>query len=303
MDSDALKTFVAIHRADGFSSAAEQLHRSQPAISRRIALLEAELGAPLFERVAGGAVLSQAGRVLLPHAERVLAALQDAAQAIEAVRSENAGSVSLAVVGTLANTELTTVLKKFTVRFPKAELSLRTATSAEVSELVRRGEADIGLRYHDDPSPDLICEALEPERLVVACAWDHKLASKTVRSLTALRSERWLAFPFSPNRGESPTSHIHAQFLVRGVGEFRWTPIDSLTAQKRLVEAGFGIALLPESSIKEERSAKTVATIRVGDLEAMSPVSAIVRKAGYLNSASKSLLEILRRPTKMHGRR
>ena len=53
MDSDALGTFLAVHRRGGISNAAKFLHRSQPAISRRIALLEQELGVPLFERVAG----------------------------------------------------------------------------------------------------------------------------------------------------------------------------------------------------------------------------------------------------------
>jgi len=71
MDTEALETFVAVHREQGFSRAARVLHRTQPAISRRISLLEHELGAPLFERVTGGIVLSQAGRVLLPYAERV----------------------------------------------------------------------------------------------------------------------------------------------------------------------------------------------------------------------------------------
>ena len=73
MDSDALQTFVAVHREQGFSRAARVLNRTQPAISRRISLLEHELGAPLFERVSGGIVLSQAGRVLLPYAERAQA--------------------------------------------------------------------------------------------------------------------------------------------------------------------------------------------------------------------------------------
>jgi DNA-binding transcriptional LysR family regulator len=196
-------------------------------------------------------------------------------------------------VGTLANTELTVVLKRFGARFAKAELSLRTATSAEVSNLVRAGEADIGVRYHDDPSGDLVCEALTPETLVVACAREHRLAGKAVRALRVLRDERWLAFPLLPGRSEM-TSHIHAQFLVRGIGEIRWTPVDSLTAQKRLVEAGFGLALMPESSLKEERAATTIATIRVGDLKAANPVSLIVRKGGYLNAASTRLLELLR---------
>ena len=54
MDSDALNTFLTVHRRGGISNAAKALHRSQPAISRRIALLEQELGVPLFERIAAG---------------------------------------------------------------------------------------------------------------------------------------------------------------------------------------------------------------------------------------------------------
>lgn len=64
MDSDALNTFLVVHRRGGISNAAKALHRSQPAISRRIALLEQELGVPLFERVAGKTRLSDAGRVM-----------------------------------------------------------------------------------------------------------------------------------------------------------------------------------------------------------------------------------------------
>jgi len=74
MDSDALNTFLVVHRRGGISNAAKALHRSQPAISRRIALLEQELGVPLFERVAGKTRLSDAGRVMVPYAERAVAA-------------------------------------------------------------------------------------------------------------------------------------------------------------------------------------------------------------------------------------
>ncbi|MDO8840588.1 MAG: LysR family transcriptional regulator [Parvibaculum sp.] len=294
MDSEALQTFVTIHRAGGFSAAAQVLNRSQPAISRRIALLEEELGIPLFERVTGGVALSQAGRALLPHAERVLAALKDAGDALGDLQSGQAGSLSVAVVGTLASAGLTRVLKKFAARAPGVELTLRTATSAEVSELVRSGEATIGLRYFNDRSPDLIGFALRPEPLAVACAPDHARADKRVARFADLGDEHWLAFPPPPDFEEPSAANIFAQFLLRGVGRFRWTAIDSLTAQKRLVEAGFGIALLPESSIAEERAAKSLAVIRVGDLDAANPVTAITRKGGYLSPASRKLLEILK---------
>ncbi|MBX3491150.1 LysR family transcriptional regulator [Parvibaculum sp.] len=294
MDSDALQTFVTIHRAGGFSPAAEALHRSQPAISRRIALLEEELGVPLFERVTGGVTLSQAGRALLPYAERVLAALQDAGDAVADLRSGAGGPIALATVGTLASTGLTRVLKRFASKAPGVRLTVRTATSAEVSELVRSGAATIGLRYFDDPAPHLDCFALRPEPLVIACAPSHPRAGKRVRALTELRGERWLALPQTRGFGEPSAQTIFAEFRIRGVAAIDWTAIDSLTAQKRLAEAGFGIALLPESSIAEERAAGSLAVIRADDLKVANPVTAITRKGGYLSAASRKLLEILK---------
>jgi DNA-binding transcriptional LysR family regulator len=284
---------MAIQRTGGFSAAAEQLHRSQPAISRRIALLEAELGAPLFERVAGGVVLSQAGQLLRPYAERVLAALQDASEAIDALRLGHAGPLSIAMVGTLANGDLTSALQRFAARFPRIELSLRTGTSDEVSELVRRGDITIGIRYFDDPAPDLLCQALPAEALLVACGSAHVLAGKTVRSLRDLSAEHWLAFPRIHSRREASAETVFTQFLVRDVPDIRWTPVDSLTAQKRLIEAGFGIALLPESGFIEERAAKTLAIIAVSDLDVAIPVTVIVRKGGYLSAAAMDLLRLL----------
>ena len=78
MDSDALNTFLVVHRRGGISSAAKVLHRSQPAITRRINLLEGQLGVPLFERGRGGAMLTEAGRILYRHAEAIAARMVDA---------------------------------------------------------------------------------------------------------------------------------------------------------------------------------------------------------------------------------
>ncbi len=290
MDSEALSTFVAVHRAGGFSAAADLLHRSQPAISRRIALLEAELRAPVFERVAGGVALSPMGQALLPRAERVLAALQDAAEVVGELRSGHAGPVAIAAVGTLAGGALTGVLRRFAAEFPRVELSLRTATSDQVSDHVRRGEVTIGLRYYDDPGADLVCRALPPERMTVICGPDHPLAGRTVASLRDLKDERWLAFPRPDDRGEVSAGKIFAEFLVRDVARIDWTAIDSLTAQKRLAEAGFGIALLPDSAVAEERAGGSLAAIGVADLDALTPVSAVVRRDGYLSPAALALL-------------
>src|SRR5947208_7506013 len=283
MDSDALLTFLTIHRRGGISSAAKVLHRSQPAISRRIALVEPELGVPLFERIAGRTMLSDAGRVMVPYAERAVAAAQDAENAVRALARPNSGPIALAVVGTLAGGRLSAILKRFAAEHPEVELSLRTATSAEVSDLIRRGEATIGLRYDMDRLRDLDYEHLASEPLQVVCATDHPLAGKRVARLADLHGERWIAFPEIPGRREITASHVFALFLTHGLGEIAWTPVDSLTAQKRLVEAGPGIAPLTESNAADELRSKTIATIGVGNLPASQDIVAVTRRGGFLS--------------------
>ncbi len=294
MDSEALNTFLTVHRSGGVSNAAKVLHRSQPAISRRIALLEEELGVPLFERISGRTLLSDAGRVMVPYAERAVAATQDAENAVRSLIRSNAGPVSLAVVGTLAGGGLAAIMKRFALEHPDVALTLRTATSAEVSNLIRRGEATIGLRYDFDRSADLEHERLFAERLQVVCAADHPRAGGRVRKLAELRDERWIAFPEVPGRREITASHVFALFQTHGLGQIDWTPVDSLTAQKRLIESGFGIALLAQSTVADELKASTIATIGVGDLAASHQVVAVTRRGGFLSAASRRLLGIIR---------
>lgn len=294
MDSESLLTFVTIHQTSSFSAAADILGRSQPAISRRIALLEDQLGVPVFERAAAGVTLSEAGRTLLPHAERVLAALRDASSAIQALRTETAGRISIVAVGTLAGTNLTAILKRFAAAHPGIDLSIRTANSAEVSNLVRRGDASLGLRYLQDPASDIISEHIASERMVVVCAAEHRFANRRLKSLADLRDEAWFAFPNAFDQRETFADNIFAQFQARGIGTIRWTPIDSLSAKKRLIEAGLGLALLPESAIDEELRAGSLATIPVADFNAANPIYAVVRRGGYLSPAAQSLLRLLR---------
>lgn len=296
MDGEGLRTFLAVYRAGGFSQAADILLRSQPAISRRIALLEQDLGAPLFDRVAGGAVLSQAGRVLLPFAERALAAIEDARGAVRALATDDTGPVSLVVVGTLAGANLASALARFRRDHPRVDLTLSTATSAEVSDLVRGGQAHLGLRYHLDPSPDLDARLVAMEPLVVVCAPDHPLAGGGMATLGDLRGERWLAFPDAGGRKEIAASHIFAIFLTRGMGEIAWTAVDSLTAQKRLAGAGFGLALMPHDAVGDDLASGALGAIAVADLDAAQPVVAVVRRNGFLSRAAMTLLDDLCRP-------
>jgi DNA-binding transcriptional LysR family regulator len=130
--------------------------------------------------------------------------------------------------------------------------------------------------------------------LVVVCGPAHRLAGRKVASLQTLREERWLAFPDVPGQREVAASHVFGLFLTRGLGEVDWTAVDSLTAQKRLVEAGFGLALMTESSVTEELAAGSLSTIGVKHLDLAAPVYIVTRKGGFLSQAAQRLLELLR---------
>lgn len=292
MDLDALRTFVAIARLGTFSRAAEALHRSQPAISRRIELLEHELKTTLFERLRGGAVLTDAGAALLPHAEAALAAVRDAAEAVDATTQGEAGTVSLAIVGTLANAQLTAHLAAFRRRHPGVRLNIQTATSQVVADLVQRGEANLGLRYLTEPRPGLTSKTVTEEPLVVVAGRDHPLADGRAHPPQALASERWVAFPARANR-ESFVQFLERRLSAAGLHDFEVVAIDSLTAQKRLVEAGFGIALMAEAGAEEELRAGALKRIDVPALRATIPISVVHRRAGYLSPAARTLLSTL----------
>lgn len=299
MTFDELAAFVAIATGGGFGHASRKLHRSQPAISRRIRQLELHLDARLFERVGRGVRLTAAGRALLPHAEAALAALDDGRRAVRALakRAEAAQPLRVAVVGTLADLYLVRALRGFRTRFGAGSIELRTATSREVSALVRRGEAELGLRYFPDPDPKLASHPLGHERLVVAVGAGHRIRAKRVASLRAFEGDTWLGFPPDPRHPESSGEVLQRQLAAGGLAHPALTPVDSLTAQKRLVEAGLGIALLPKSSVREELRRRTLRAVEVARFRPAQPVVAVERRSGHRHPLAQTFLDLLVRST------
>lgn len=292
MDIDGIQTFLAIAELGGFTRAGRRLHRSQPAISRRLGILEHELGAPMFERLRGRARLTEAGRAFLPHAEAALAALRDGRAAVRGLQAGIEGAVSLALVGTLADTHIVGVLRQFARRSKDLRLELRTASSREVTDLVRRGEATLGLRYFGSDRPELVSLDAGSEAMLVVAAPGHRLAGRRLRRARHLAGERWVGFP--PTPGERDSGQVLARQLIRaGLEGADVTLIDSLTAQKRLAQAGFGLALVPESSVRDELRQGTLVALDVPAMRTAIPITALHRRNGYLSPAAKALLGLL----------
>jgi DNA-binding transcriptional LysR family regulator len=291
MTLDELESFVCIATGTGFTEASRKLHRSQPAISRRIHQLEQGLDVKLFERVGRGVRMTDAGRAFLPHAETALAALREGVRALRESGTATAPSVlQLAVVGTLADSRIVDVLRKFQARFKSASVEMRTANSHEVSALVRRGEAQLGLRYFVDPDPKLESIPLGNEDVLVVVHPAHRVRARRVADLRAFDGDTWLGFPADRRH---PEASLENRLRAAGVASPRITPIDSLTAQKRLVEAGLGIALLPRSSFREELRRGSLRTVAVDGLVMGQPVVAVRRRGGRHARIAEALLEIL----------
>ncbi|MBP2321344.1 DNA-binding transcriptional LysR family regulator [Kibdelosporangium banguiense] len=292
MTLDEIETFVCIAEVGGFTEASRRLHRSQPAVSRRIHELEQSLDAVLFERAGRRVTLTEAGRALLPYAEAALAAVRDGERA---VRDRTVGALTfrLAIVGTLADSHIVDALRAFTARFDEVTVDLRTATSREVSALVRSGEADLGLRYHPDTDPKLESIPLGDEKLYVIVPPAHRITAAELPDLLPLRDEKWLGFPAERGKQGSFRNLLERHLAAAGLQHPQITTVDSLTAQKRLVEAGLGVALMPVSSVREELRIGSLRMIDVPSMNARIPVVAVRRIAGHQSQAATAFLQVL----------
>ena len=236
MDIEEVRTFLTIVETGSFTRAGQRLHRSQPAISRRLEQIELELGARLFERILRQRPASpkQAGLSCLT-AEAALAALKDGQDAVRDLQTGLQGSVSLALVGTLADTHIVDTLQRFARKAKKVRLELRTASSAEVTDLVRRGEATLGLRYFASNRGGPGSSSRPAAKAWVSSGGLAAIASAGRRLRTSKRN--WRASggsDFRPSPGRSGfIGHLLARQLIRaGLENADLTLIDSLTASE-----------------------------------------------------------------------
>jgi DNA-binding transcriptional LysR family regulator len=284
IDLDQLSAFIAIADRGTVTAAARKLHRTQSAISRRLALLEDALSASLFDRRGAKLVLTDCGRAFLPCAERALAAVASGHEAVQHELAPNAGSVSIAIVGTLVEAPLAAALRAL----PRAglEVSVLTATSEQVSRLVRRGEANLGVRYFADDDRELASEQLGVERMCVVGAAGER------RSDTAAR---WIGFPSTRTSKDDFGRLLHQQLIAAGMSPAGVMAVDSLSAQKRLVEVGLGIALLPESSVRDEIARGTLVRLDMPRMATTLAIHLVQRRDAFLSPAGRNLASLLKR--------
>jgi DNA-binding transcriptional LysR family regulator len=145
MRLEQLEYFLAAAEHGSFSAAANALLMAQPSMSEQIRRLEAELGVPLFVRAGRGIELTEAGRLLVPHAERVLAEAQEAIESVREVRTLVSGTVAFGFFGGAHHSLLVGLVAKFRAKYPDVRVRAIGQNSAEVADAVRDGHLEAGL--------------------------------------------------------------------------------------------------------------------------------------------------------------
>lgn len=296
MNIAELEAFLAVYEEGTYIKAATVLEISQPAVSRRISLLESDLNCTLFERGRHGARPTPAGEVFAPFARRALGELRAAARAIREVQSGESGRLTLAIAGTIPNTSLMQSLRDFRTSNPGVELIIATGTSNEVSTMVANGEAEAGLRYFAPSDPSLESIPVARERGGIYAANPTSLLDVTHASRGALSNCPWIMFPLGEGSSGEPlavramealtTADIRPGHIVR---------IDGLSAQKRLVAADFGLALMQESAVADELAAGTIQRIETDLIQIDFPIHLVLRKHRYTSVLRTRLIETLSR--------
>lgn len=189
IDTPTLAAFMAVAESGSFSGAAERLYITQPAISKRIGLLEEKLEARLFDRIGRQIQLTEAGRALLPRARQVLMDVNDMSRAIHDLSGSVTGKLRIGTSHHIGLHRLPPVLRQFSRDYPQVKLDIHFIDSEAAWEGVLHGELEMGV-VTLPPQPDdrLFSETIWHDPLVFMCAPEHPLAcleSVTLERLTA----------------------------------------------------------------------------------------------------------------------
>lgn len=297
LDTARLNVFREVARRGSLSAAAEALAYTQPAISRQIATLEREAGAQLLERSARGIRLTEAGRVLLEHAEAILDRMTAAQAQVDAVGVLDGGRLRIGAFPTANASIVPRAIAAFATEHPNVELTLFEAVSADNMPRLIAGELDvvIGTEYEDMPGGQRDAVEVEPlidDEMLVALPTGHPLAHKPRLHLRDFADETWIEGDHPDCRRPLLQACAAQGFEPRiRFGTEQWL------GKQGLVAAGVGVTLIPGLAIATVRD--DVVLRRLGR-DAPRRTVVVVMPRGYRCPAVEPFVTLLRREAEDH---
>ena len=248
MDLHQLRVFHAAVTSGGFTRAGEDLHLSQSTVSQHIKLLEDELGCPLFLRVGKRVQVTEAGKVLLPYAERIFRDLKNAEMAVREMNALRRGTVRLGVGPTTLTYRLPSVLADYKRRFPEIELIVLAGTTEFLIQALRSQRLDLAVVMAAGPQPGLSMKPLGREEMVFVISRDHPLARRRTLEPADLSTLRFILY----EKNTVMQNFVDRYFEALGVKPKIIMEVENNEAIKSLVRAGLGCSLLPLCAVKDE---------------------------------------------------
>ena len=249
MNTADLVAFIEVARVESFSLAAEKLHFTQPAISKRVSNLEEMLGVNLFDRVGRRVQLTEAGRALFPRARQWLLDFDDIKKSVADVEGEVSGILKIGTSHHIGLHRLPPTLRAFSQQHPQVQLDIQFIDSEAAYEAVLSGDLELGI-VTLPPIADnrLVAEEIWDDPLAFVAGKDHVLAQKAYIHLSDLT-----AHPAILPSLNTFTRQIAAElFQKAGLNLNVTMTTNYLETIRMMVSIGLGWSVLPASMANEE---------------------------------------------------
>jgi DNA-binding transcriptional LysR family regulator len=292
LDVRRMKVLREVAARGSFSAAAEALSFTQSAISQQVAALERETGTKLVERGPRGIRLTQAGEVVVKHADAVLSRLSCAEEELQALAGLRGGKLSLSTFQSAGATLVPRAVSAFHRRYPEVELALTQAEPDDATVLMRAGELDLAIVYDFDGIPGGLDESLDKVHLIddrydLLVARDHSLAEKSRIRMADLAEERWINSTGGCGCRQA-VLHACAQAGFEPRVSFE---TDEIMAVQALVANGMGVTLMPQLALTAVHPG--VAVRPLGREAPMRHIYAARPRDAYRSPATQAMLQLL----------
>ena len=287
MDLRQLEILRAVAQTGSFTSAGEQLHLSQSAVSRQILLLEEELKEQLFLRLGRRIQITPAGTTLLGLSERMFEDLERTRASILDKQSTVTGTVRLVGGMTVCLYVFPPLLKAFRKDHPSVEVKLTPGATPRLIRMLRSGAADLGLLTLPIDEPNLVSVPVMREELLLVTAPTHPLAKRRQVASRDLIGQPFVLF----EAGSNSRKAIEAFFVRENIEPKVVTETENVEIIKALVMVGMGIAILPYQSVAREVRSGQLFCARIAGQQ-------LVRETGWvhlrLNRVPRAVQEMMR---------
>lgn len=256
-----LQVFVEAAQALSFARVADRLHLTPAGVSFQIKQIESQTGFALFERVGKKVALTDAGRILLGYAKQMLQSLNDADQAMTALKGLSGGQATIGLVST-AKYIVPHMLTRFQAEYPAVALTLMDGNRRWIIDALVKGDIDLAIMGQPPANADVSAEPFAPHPSVIAAAPTHPLVGHGDLPASVLAGE-----PFVVREEGSGTRSLMDRFF-QGAG---LAPRIAMTTSsnetiKQAVMAGMGVAFISEHTIGLELAAAQLCVLKVEGL-------------------------------------